>query len=39
MNFLTKLYLYIRYYRHEQYVSSEWLHEFDMGWKDDLIVH
>ena len=32
------LYRYLVYYRHDMYVSSQWLQEFDRGFKDDLIV-
>ncbi len=39
MTFLTKLYRYFRYYRHDVYVSSQWLQDFDRGYKNNLIVN
>lgn len=38
MKFLRNLYRWFRYYRHDDYVSSEWLIELENGHKDDLII-
>lgn len=39
MRFIRMIYRYIKYTRHDVYMTSKWLQDFDAGYKDSLIIH
>lgn len=38
LQMLRSLYRYIRYYRHDDYVSDKWINEFKRGDKSSIII-